>query len=158
LAGFASWSQDAAHRHVSGVATYSVMVDLPAAADRCWTLDMGEARPKAAVKPDPARPVAEVETPVREAAIVRVNGVEAGTLWAPPYRLAVGPMLRAGTNRIDIAVPNSALNVLSGRPRPDRSLLTARYGERFTDQDVDRIAPVPSGLLEPVRLLKGACP
>jgi hypothetical protein len=90
---------------------------------------------------------------LREAAIVTVNGQAAGTVWAPPYRLALGHLLHAGTNSLEIAVPNSALNVLSAKPRPDRRALAARYGDRFTDQDVDRIAPVPSGLFQPPALI-----
>lgn len=157
LETFGSWSREPALRHRSGTATYAARIVLPAplAKDACWVLDLGQGEPWIAADPavTAARPVAQFDPPLREAAIVTVNGQAAGTLWAPPYRLALGHLLHAGTNSLAIAVPNSALNVLSAKPRPDRKPLVARYGDRFTDQDVDRIVPVPSGLFQPPALI-----
>jgi hypothetical protein len=157
LEAFGSWSRDPSLRHRSGTATYTARIVLPAslAKNACWALDLGRGQPWTAADPasTAARPVAQFDLPLREAAIVTVNGQAAGTVWAPPYRLALGHLLHAGTNSLEIAVPNSALNVLSAKPRPDRSALAARYGDRFTDQDVDRIAPVPSGLFQPPALI-----
>jgi hypothetical protein len=36
---------------------------------------------------------------------------------------------------------------------PNYRLLNLRYGTRFEPQDMDKIAPQPSGLLGPVRLV-----
>ncbi|MBT0669370.1 glycoside hydrolase [Novosphingobium profundi] len=159
LGAFTSWSDEAEWRHVSGTATYTSHVTLPKSAEAgCWALDFGTGHALDGPEGEPARPRARIEAPVREAAIVTVNGMAAGTLWAPPYRLNLGHRLAVGSNTIEVATPNSALNVLSGQPRPDRSALTARFGERFTDQDTDRIAPTASGLLAPVRLVAAPCP
>lgn len=149
----ASWTTVPALRTYSGSVRYSHAVTLPgpiAPGERIW-LDLGDGKPTA-VSPAP-RPKADIEAPVREAAIVRVNGQQAGIIWASPWRLDIAKWLKPGANTLDITVMNGALNALSGRPREDRRLLTARYGERFTDQDQDKIAPAPSGLLGTVRLL-----
>ena len=50
------------------------------------------------------------EPPIREAALVVVNGQAAGALWHPPYRLDVSQYLKAGENHIEIHVFNTALN------------------------------------------------
>jgi hypothetical protein len=42
---------------------------------------------------------------------------------------------------------------MAGRSLPDYRLLNLRYGERFTPQDMDKIAALPSGLLGPVTLI-----
>jgi hypothetical protein len=84
--------------------------------------------------------------------LLRVNGKPAGTLWTAPWRIDVTGLLHPGENRIEVTVMNGALNALAGRPLPDRRLLTLRYGERFQDQDQDKIAPAPSGLLGPITL------
>ncbi len=38
---------------------------------------------------------------------------------------------------------------------PDYRLLNLRYGEKFTPQDMDHLAPLPSGILGTVRLISG---
>ena len=48
---------------------------------------------------------------------------------------------------------NGAANALAARTPPDRRLLTLRYGERFVDQDRDKLAPAPSGLLGRITLM-----
>lgn len=94
------------------------------------------------------------DPPVREAAIVTVNGVRAGTLWTPPYRLDISRLVRPGTNRIEVTVMNSALNRLAAGPLPDYRLLSARYGERFQMQGLDLLKPAPSGLIGPITLME----
>ena len=42
------------------------------------------------------------DPPVREAAIVYINGQRAGSLWHPPYRLDVTHLLKPGQNHIEI--------------------------------------------------------
>jgi hypothetical protein len=42
---------------------------------------------------------------------------------------------------------------LSGHALPDYRLLSVRYGQRFVPQDTELIAPRPSGILGPVKLI-----
>jgi hypothetical protein len=90
--------------------------------------------------------------PIREAAIVFVNGHRAGALWHPPYRLEVGPYLKLGENHIEIRVYNTALNAWAALPPHDYKPLIARYGDRFQMQDLDKVQPVSSGLLGIIHL------
>ncbi|MCK7496804.1 MAG: hypothetical protein MZW92_42370 [Comamonadaceae bacterium] len=103
---------------------------------RCWaaawrvTLDLGA--PKAI---DVGRlrtgTQAWIDAPVREAAVVFVNGRRAGSAWCPPYAVDVTPLLRPGPNVIRIEVANLAINHMAGRALPDYKLLNLRYGTRF---------------------------
>jgi hypothetical protein len=94
-----------------------------------------------------------IESPVREEAEVYVNEQRAGTVWYPPYQLDVTSLLRGGQNELRIVVGNLAVNQMSGRPRPNYRELEARYGERFSVQDIEHLKPVPAGLMGPVRLI-----
>ena len=93
-----------------------------------------------------------LDPPVREAAVVYINGERAGSIWCPPYRLNVTRFLRAGKNQFRILVANTALNYMAGHSLPDYRLLNLRYGERFQAQDMDKVQPIASGLLGPIRL------
>ncbi|MBC9032398.1 glycoside hydrolase [Sphingomonas sp. JC676] len=149
-----SWTDDPALVHYSGAATYARALTLEPAAftdGARLVLDFGKGMPQP-VQTTESRPRAALAPPVREAALLRINGKPAGTLWAAPWRIDVTGLLHPGENRIEVMVMNGALNRLAGRPLPDRRLLTLRYGERFQDQDQDKIAPAPSGLLGPVTL------
>jgi hypothetical protein len=42
---------------------------------------------------------------------------------------------------------------MSGRKLPDYKLLNLRYGERFQAQDMDKIQPLPSGLVSSPKLI-----
>jgi hypothetical protein len=94
-----------------------------------------------------------VEAPVRDAAIVHVNGKRAGSAWCPPYAVDVTALVRPGPNTIRIEVANTAINHMAGRALPDYRLLNLRYGTRFEPQDMDKLQPVPAGLLGPIRLV-----
>jgi len=52
-----------------------------------------------------------------------------------------------------IIVGNSGINVLAGQTPPMYKLLNAKYGVRFTPQDMDNLRPLPSGVLGPVHLV-----
>jgi hypothetical protein len=93
------------------------------------------------------------DPPLREAAVVYVNGKRAGAVWHPPYRIDIAPLLHPGTNELKIVVANTAINELAGRAAPDFRLLNLRYGEKFTPQDMDHLEPLPSGILGPLRLI-----
>lgn len=152
-----SWTQDEKTRYYSGVATYSKAFDLTAATphDVKLILSFGEGAPA----PLPAGETNEAHTrawfdpPIREAAVVYVNGKRAGSLWHPPYELDVTALLKPGQNRIDVHVANTAINEMAGQSLPDYRLLWDRYGRRFVPQDMDHLKPVTSGLLGKVELL-----
>lgn len=148
-----SWTSDPALRQYSGAVRYTRRFVLPAAATDAAAvlLDFGEGTAIAGGTPD--RPRAAIAAPVREAATVRVNGREAGIVWAAPWQVDIRPFLLPGENELAVTVTNGATNALSARAAPDRSLLTLKYGERFTDQDRDKLAPAPSGLLGRVTLV-----
>jgi hypothetical protein len=90
---------------------------------------------------------------VREAAVVSINGRRAGSVWSPPYSLDVTGRLRQGDNLLRIEVGNLAINHMAARALPDYRLLNLRYGTRFEPQDMDKVQPVPAGLLGPIRLI-----
>ena len=115
-------------------------------------LDLGE--PKAIEVGEPRNGMqAWVDAPVRDAAVVFVNGQRAGSAWCPPYAVDVTPLLRPGPNTIRIEVANLAINHMAGRALPDYKLLNLRYGTRFEPQDMDKVQPVPAGLFGPIRLV-----
>jgi hypothetical protein len=62
-------------------------------------------------------------------------------------------LLHAGENTLRVVVANLALNKLAAEPLPDHRPLIAKYGDRFQDQDMKDVKPLPAGLLGPVRLL-----
>jgi hypothetical protein len=116
-------------------------------------LDFGEATP---VPEPPQRSngmQAWIDAPVRDAAVVYVNGRRAGSVWCPPYSIDITALIRSGENQIRVVVGNTALNHMAGRRLPDYRLLNLRYGVRFEPQDMDKVKPQPSGLLGPVRLV-----
>ena len=61
-------------------------------------------------------------------------------------------------NRIRIMVGNLAINHMAGGRFPDYRLLNLRFGVRFEPQDMDKVQPVPAGLLGPIRLVPKAHP
>jgi hypothetical protein len=155
VAQLRSWTEDDATRHFSGVATYVKTVDLTTAQldRRRVLLDFGPGTALDVVPKVPAGMRAMLDSPVREAAVVMVNGQRAGSVWRPPYVLDVTALLHPGANRLEIQVANSALNARAGQALPDYRLLSARYGERFIPQDTQLVQPQPSGILGTVRLM-----
>jgi hypothetical protein len=155
IADLRSWTDNDATRYYSGIGVYSKEISLDATQlqGARVTLDFGLGRPLESTPKVPSGMRAMLESPVREAAVVYVNGQRAGAVWRPPYQLDVTPLLKAGGNRIEVHVANLALNGLAGQQRPDYTLLSARYGQRFIPQDTHLIEPRPSGMLGPVRLL-----
>ncbi len=153
-----SWTEDAKTRYYSGVAVYTKDFNLSPSAlkpGRDLQLDFGEGTPIASV-PREHGTLALLESPVRESAIVFLNGKRAGSVWHPPYKVEVTALLRPGTNHLEIRVANLAINTLAGRQLPDYRLLNSRYGVRFVPQDMAGLQPLPSGLLQGVRLIAAA--
>jgi hypothetical protein len=93
------------------------------------------------------------DPPIREAALVTINGQPAGALWHPPYRLDVSKLLKPGQNHIEIHVYNTALNAWSALPPHDYKPLIEKYGDRFQMQDLNKVEPIPSGLLGTIHLV-----
>ena len=150
-----SWSDEEPFKYYSGQVTYQNTIDLPAEVlSRNWlTLDFGEGIP--VPKPD-ALPTfnmrAYLESPVREAAEVYVNGRRVGVVWRPPYSLDLTSSMKAGNNELTIVVGNTAINSLAGQTLPDYRLLNDRYGERFVPQGMENLQPLPSGIVGKLRL------
>ena len=149
-----SWADDDATRYFSGTATYEKSIDVTndfLGKGRSVVLDFGEGTPL------PVSPITNgmqtwFDPPIREAAIIYINDQRAGSLWAPPFRLDVTSLLKAGRNTIKIIVGNTALNYMAGHRLPDYKLLNLRYGERFQPQDMNKIQVLPSGIIGSPRL------
>jgi hypothetical protein len=156
MARLHSWADEPKLRFYSGEAIYEKSIDVPPAflnGGRNIVLDFGEGRPLDPVNTSAPGMRAWMEGPVREAAVVYVNGQSAGYIWHPPYRVAVNQFLHPGANQLRIVVGNSAINSLAGQAAPDYKLLNLRYGVRFAPQDMNGLKPLPSGLVGPVRLI-----
>ncbi len=93
------------------------------------------------------------DPPIREAAIVYINGQRAGSLWHPPYQLDVSKFLKSGQNHVEIRVYNTAINAWAALPPHDYKLLIAKYGDRFQMQDLDKVQSQPSGILGAIHLI-----
>lgn len=150
-----SWTERDETRYFSGVATYEKTLNVPPAMlkpGRVARLDFGVPR---AIEPGgpEARMQAWLDAPVREAAVVSVNGVRAGSVWCPPYEIDLTRYLHPGENTLRIEVANLAINAMAGRALPDYRLLNLRYGTRFEPQDMKEVKPLPSGLLGAIRLV-----
>lgn len=149
-----SWTENPRTLYYSGVATYTKIFNLPsnAASGMRLLLNFGEGAPIE----HPAKHMgtaALLDPPIREAAVIFVNGKRAGSLWHPPYELDVTPFLKPGSNALEVQVANTAINLRSGESLPDYRLLWERYGRRFEPQDMNNLQPLPSGMLGAVRLI-----
>ncbi len=116
---------------------YTVTFDLPdpSAADD-WELDLGD---------------------VRESARVKVNGNEAPTAWAVPFRIRVGSLLRPGANTLEIDVTNLQANRIADFERrgvewrkfKDANIASVTNAKKF---DFGEWPVAPSGLNSTVTL------
>jgi hypothetical protein len=153
----ADWTSDPATRFYSGEAVYEREFRLSNVPDGTVFLQAEGGLPVA--KPDVIKGPgmrAWYDPPVREAAIVFVNGHRVGSLWHPPYRLAVDGFLKQGQNQVVIKVYNTAMNAWAALPPHDYEPLIAKYGDRFQMQDLDQVKPVSSGLLGTIHLVSEA--
>jgi hypothetical protein len=158
------WIADPATKNYSGEAVYTRDFTLATAPSHSVFLEVaGGAPPAAELGPD-GKPIplvlrnnpgmhANFIPPIREAALVIINGKSAGALWHPPYRLDVSKLLKPGTNHIEIRVYNTALNAWSALPPRDYKPLIAKYGDRFQMMDLDRVAPISSGILGSIQII-----
>ena len=150
------WEDQPGRRHYSGAATYTTiceLADIPPEAR--VVIDFGDCSVRETAVDDrvdlvgPSYRVAMIG-PVGEIAQVRVNGMDCGVAWDPPYRVDITGAAHSGRNEIEITVHNTAANALAA----DQQIIElaaqseARYGRRFRMQDLDRaMASVRSGLL-----------
>jgi hypothetical protein len=156
----ASWTTLTNEINFSGVATYEKTV----------TVEPGMLQDGLSVSFDFGKPTpsqdngraqgyrADLDTPVRDAAILYINGERAGSAWCPPYSVDVTGKLKPGENKISIEVANLAVNYMAGikLPNYDYEGVTREFGNRFQPQNLNLIRPLPSGLLGPVRLAVSA--
>ncbi len=174
------WTADPATRFYSGVAVYQrdFMLKEPPAGSAYLEVTGGTplAAPRLAAPADPTARLpgsplpnplitgtgpgmrAWYDPPIREAAVVFINGHRAGALWHPPYKLEVGAWLTPGRNHVEIRVYNTALNAWAALPPRDYKPLIAKYGDRFQMQDLNKVQPVPSGLLGGIHLIADGAP
>jgi hypothetical protein len=131
-----SWteSEDPQLKYFSGTATYTRSLTLPSSNLHTGThfvLDLDK---------------------VGDLAEVRINGMPAGTVWAPPYSMDVTALLKPGINRLEIAVTNEFTNRIIGDrllPEDKRVLGTAANVRIMFGGPKE---PPPSGLLGTVTL------
>ena len=150
-----SWTEDESRKFYSGTATYQRTVTVPAAlANARVFLNFGEGTVVDPGGPHPASGMrAMLESPVREAAQVFINGKPAGAVWKAPFEVEVTGLLKPGENTLRVVVANLAINVLAKGPLPDYKTLNAKYGEKFQAQDMQSVQVQPSGILGPVKLV-----
>jgi len=107
---------------------------------------------------------------------VKLNGEDCGTAWKPPYRVNISEALKPGTNKLEIEVANTWVNRMIGDEQfpldaewkdwetlvewPDwfkngEKSTTGRY-TFTTARHYQKDSPLmPSGLLGPVKIIKG---
>jgi hypothetical protein len=153
------WTNDPATRFYSGEAVYERNLNLGKVPPGETLLEVDGGRPltEPAGRTGPGMR-AWYDPPVREAAIVFINGRRVGSLWHPPYKLDVTGFLRPGQNHLVIKVYNTAINAWAASPPHDYKPLIAKYGDRFQMQDLDQVTPIPSGLMGIIRLVSEAKP
>jgi hypothetical protein len=149
-----SWTDDPARKFYSGTATYERKFTIPEAGH--YTVDFGPGTP---VDPNAGPRAANgmrawLDSPIRDAAQVYINGKPAGAVWKAPFEVDISSLVKTGENTIRVVVANTALNLLARDPLPDYKELIAKYGDRFQPQDMQRVQALPSGMMGPVRLVK----
>jgi hypothetical protein len=152
MARLESWTEGEDTRFYSGRAAYEKTIEVPKGFGKAM-LDFG---PGEKVDPPTGKAPgmrALLESPVRECALVYVNGQLAGSVWHPPYEVDISRRLQPGTNRLRIEVANLAINEMAGRALPDYRLLNLRYGKRFEPQGFENLHPLPAGIIGPITLI-----
>jgi hypothetical protein len=148
------WTDDAATKFYSGEVRYTTTFTARALGKgQHLMLQFPDGKPLVNTRP-PNLPGmrAWFDAPVRDAAVVTVNGKPAGTLWHPPYELDLSTELKDGDNTIEVRVFNTATNEMAVRPPVDYTALKGVYGDRFQMQDMDKIDAATSGMVGPVTL------
>ncbi len=144
------WAADPATQYLSGTAIYSRTLKLTAAQLKAGqvVLDFGKGTAVPAQGPRQPGTSASLTPPVREAAEVYVNGQRAGSVWTAPFTVSLKGLVHPGDNALEVRVSNTAINALAGRPPADYSALNGKFGERFSNQGMVGLKPLPSGMLQ----------
>jgi hypothetical protein len=150
------WTADPTLKNYSGEGIYTRDVNIVNAPTDPVYLQVDGGKPSPAPARGGGHVYAYYDPPIQAAALVSINGQPVGALWHPPYRLDVTKYLKVGTNHIEIRVYNTAINAWAALPPHDYAPLIAKYGDRFQMQDLNLVAPVPSGILGSVRLVSTA--
>ena len=81
---------------------------------------------------------------------MKVNGINCGTLWTPPYQIDITKALKSGKNTIEIEVANTWHNRLIGDNllTPDKRLTWTTAPFRLKDKPL-----LPAGLVGEVKLI-----
>lgn len=122
MATLTDWLGVPALRTFSGTATYTTQVYVAAS-------DLRNAK----------RIMFDLGT-VKDAAEVKINGVDAGQLIVPPFSVAVRHLLHSGVNTIKVTVANSLTNYASTIHFPNSAVMMRHY------------PPISAGMLGPVLL------
>jgi hypothetical protein len=157
LTSLTSWTEIAGRQFFSGEARYSRTFNVQIEPKRGGhvLLDFGPCTPTVDTRPPGTNGThALLDPPIREAAIVYINGRRAGSLWHPPYKIDISTMVRRGKNQVEVRVFNTAINTLAGQPPRDYTALYAKYGKRFEPQDMDNLTPIPSGIIGHISLME----
>jgi hypothetical protein len=152
----ASWTTLTNEINFSGVATYEKTISVEPGMlndGLSVSLDFGQGTPVQERGGQGFR--AEIDAPIREAAVIYINDERVGSVWCPPYSIDVTGKLKAGENKIRIEVANLAVNYMASikLPNYDYAGVTREFGNRFQPQNLNLIQPLPSGLLGSVRLV-----
>lgn len=123
-------------RRFAGTGRYGIEFELPSIDADEWRLELGV---------------------VRESARVFVNGHDAGTLFALPYKLNIGEYLKPGTNMLEVEVTNLSANRirdLDTRRVPWKKFYDINFvNHNYKPFDASKWELTPSGLFGPVRLV-----
>ncbi len=131
-----SWTESSEEAaRFAGTARYEIRFPKPEGAAE-WLLDLGT---------------------VAESARVRLNGQEIGTVWSLPFRIPLGEALQDGENVLEVEVTNLAANRIADLDRrgvPWKKFYDANVVNiNYRPFDASSWPPMPSGLLDPVRLV-----
>jgi len=85
-----------------------------------------------------------LESPVREAAQVYVNGKAAGAVWTAPFEIEINRPAHIGREHAPCGGGKSGAQRTSQGPLPDYKELTAKYGEKFQAQDMESVRSLPA--------------
>ncbi len=144
LDSLVSWTDlgESLHDWFAGTARYTLTFEAPTTPADAWRLDLGR---------------------VAESAAVRLNGRPLGTAFSLPFHLRIDS-LAPGTNTLEVDVTNLMANRIAYLDR--RGFVWRRFYDinfvnlAYQPFDASGWAPMPSGLIGPVRLvpLRGRSP
>lgn len=157
-----SWTELPGAAHYSGAGIYRKQVSLSGdwSADHqrvVLTLPNGE--PVEPFRLNPERRnmghIAWLDTPLKDAALVRVNGDQVGALYCPPYWLDLTPYLQPGDNELELTVYNRRVNELASQPTEPPG---HPHGADWRGvHDLEFVRAEPAGLTGPIEILIQRC-